>query len=55
MTPPVPFTLEEAEQLYDECRFNCGPSALCAVTAKRPADVLEDHGRHFSGHLIRWL
>jgi len=41
MTPPVPFTLEEAQQLYDECRFNCGPSALCAVTARRPADVLE--------------
>lgn len=40
-TPPVPFTLEEAQQLYDECRFNCGPGALCAVTGRRPVDVLE--------------
>lgn len=41
LTPAVSFTIDEAEQLYDECRFNCGPSALCAITGKRPDEILQ--------------
>jgi hypothetical protein len=36
----VGFTIEEAQRFYDEWRFNCGPSALCAVSGKRPEEAL---------------
>lgn len=38
--PPVQFSMDEANALFDECRFNCGPSALCAVTGRSPREVL---------------
>jgi hypothetical protein len=36
----VAFTADEAERFYDEWRFNCGPSALCAVMNVRPEEAL---------------
>jgi len=39
--PDLRFTVEEAENLYDECSFNCGPSALAAITQRTPREVLE--------------
>lgn len=41
-TPPtaVSFTMEEANRLFEERRFNCGPAALCAVLGVRPEAAL---------------
>lgn len=36
---PIRFTLKDAQKAGDEWRFNCGPSALCAVLHKTPEEI----------------
>jgi len=40
MPPAVRFTLEQSNEAWEAWRFNCGPSALCAVTSTKPEDAL---------------
>lgn len=39
MTPSLRFTLEDAQSAGDEWRFNCGPSAVCAVLNLTPTEI----------------
>lgn len=36
----VLFTIDEAQRYWEKWRFNCGPSALCAIANRKPLEAL---------------